>query len=453
MLVRRISNLPRLRSTRATRCLSTSSSVSYNQHLDRTGVFFTVDQVPVTGKPANERNDKETLKNTISKWKNSYSNCGALTEAQHNQFFEKGWVIVDDVIPTNVLDAAVLSVENLVDDLAQKLYKSGHIKHLHQDSDFHTRLIRIDEECPHANVLLHKNGVLPTGIQDTWSHPSLVSMACQLLGDDVDIMGHPVWNLRCKTPENLSAGQATVPWHQDNAYLDEECWDKLQVTAWVPLLDTNTHNGCMQVVEYGHTTGMTAEHACCVGGTWYTEVLPEELEATLGCDMTSRVDGGHVVDCPVKYGSVLLLNNLIPHRSLPNFSNGVRWSLDLRWQRGQEENGFHGLKESKLMKSKDTSIAQYDGIVDWGDWASEDRNIAQLEALSSEQIEEIHAVGASEGRVGPLDDDAALLDTTIAGPWMNRWSPIVHHNRHTKNMDPDGALHGWGGGFYKEQEK
>ena len=105
------------------------------------------------------------------------------------------------------------------------------------------------------------------------------------------------------------------------------------------------------------------------------------------------------------------------------------------------------------MKSKDVPVAEYDGAVDWGDWANEDRNVAQLGALSSEQIEQVQSIGESEGRVGPLDDDANLLDTTIAGPWMNRWSPIIHHNRHTANMDPDGALHGWGGGFYKEQEK
>ena len=103
------------------------------------------------------------------------------------------------------------------------------------------------------------------------------------------------------------------------------------------------------------------------------------------------------------------------------------------------------------MKSGDISVVDYDGKVDWGDWANEDRNVAQIDALTTEQIEEIQYVGETEGRSGPLDDPE--LDTTIAGPWMNRWSPITHHNRHTANMDPGGALHGWGGDFYKEQEK
>ena len=31
-------------------------------------------------------------------------------------------------------------------------------------------------------------------------------------------------------------------------------------------------------------------------------------------------------------GSVLLFSNAIAHRSFPNFSDGIRWSMDLRWQ-------------------------------------------------------------------------------------------------------------------------
>mmetsp|Transcript_60626 Transcript_60626/g.188277 ORF Transcript_60626/g.188277 Transcript_60626/m.188277 type:complete len:271 (+) Transcript_60626:483-1295(+) len=254
----------------------------------------------------------------------------------------------------------------------------------------------------------------------------MIAVAEQLLGADADIMGHPVWNLRCKTPEALSQGQATVPWHQDTSYLDEECWDKLQVTAWVPLVDTNATNGCMQVVDRGHLPGGTANHACCVGGTWYTEVIPEELEATLGCDMKRDV-----VTCEVPFGSALLLNNIIPHRSLPNYSDRVRWSLDLRWQRGGEPNGFHGLKDSVLMKRAGQSFG---GTVDWGSWAAEDRTVAQEASLTGEQRQLAKEAGQREGR----HSERADLDTTIVGPWMRTWS-LIHHNRHTANLVSEDA--------------
>ena len=113
-------------------------------------------------------------------------------------------------------------------------------------------------------MLLHKAGVLPEGIQNLWAHPTLVGAAQRRA--DADIAGHPVWNLRCKTPDAFSIDEATVPWHQDTAYLDEECWDTLQVTAWVPLVDANATNGCMQVLRGAHRPGGTVTHACCAGG-------------------------------------------------------------------------------------------------------------------------------------------------------------------------------------------
>jgi len=46
--------------------------------------------------------------------------------------------------------------------------------------------------------------------QDIWANERLLNVAEQLLGTS-DIVGHPVWNLRCKTPSSTAA---TVPWHQ-----------------------------------------------------------------------------------------------------------------------------------------------------------------------------------------------------------------------------------------------
>ena len=35
----------------------------------------------------------------------------------------------------------------------------------------------------------------------------------------------------------------------DSGYLDDSSYSVLQVTAWIPLLDTNATNGCMQVMN------------------------------------------------------------------------------------------------------------------------------------------------------------------------------------------------------------
>lgn len=101
------------------------------------------------------------------------------------------------------------------------------------------------------------------------------------------------------------------------------------------------------MVSGGHRLGTTATHSCCAGGTWYVEVEEEEMEKTLGVDM--KMD---VVTCEVPYGGMLLLNNCIPHRSLENYSDKIRWSLDLRWQDPKKSTGFYDLKRSIVMRKQ-----------------------------------------------------------------------------------------------------
>ena len=102
------------------------------------------------------------------------------------------------------------------------------------------------------------------------------------------------------------------------------------------------------MVSGGHKPGLTATHQCCAGGTWYVEITEEEIEKSLGVDMKKDV-----VTCEVPLGGMLLLNNCIPHRSLENFSDKIRWSLDLRWQDPSKSTGFYNLKKSVLMRKAD----------------------------------------------------------------------------------------------------
>ena len=44
---------------------------------------------------------------------------------------------------------------------------------------------------------------------DVWTNERLLNIMEQLVGPEV--AGHPVWNLRVKTPNN---DMTTVPWHQ-----------------------------------------------------------------------------------------------------------------------------------------------------------------------------------------------------------------------------------------------
>ena len=63
-----------------------------------------------------------------------------------------------------------------------------------------------------------------------------------------DISGHPVWNIRSKTPQ--TAGYSSMA--PNSAYLKDGAEKTTQPAAWIPFLDVNKNNGCMQVVPGGH---------------------------------------------------------------------------------------------------------------------------------------------------------------------------------------------------------
>ena len=295
------------------------------------------------------------------------------------------------------------AINECVDIVADNLFKGKKIKDKAEKASFYKRLILLEKQFPGTAVLLHKQGYLPVAFRNLWANERLLNIVEQFIGPE--IAGHPVWNLRTKTPVNE---QTTVPWHQDNAYLDHTCLTTLQPTAWIPLIDANVTNGCMQVVRGGHRVGKTATHTCCAGDTWYVDLAEDEIEKTLEVDMKKDV-----VTCEVPLGGVLFLNNSIPHRSLENYSDKIRWSLDLRWQKPNLSNGFHGLKESILMRTR----RDPNYIINWEGFATIDRHKLQNESINYE---------------------SNPFDTRIYGPWMKRWE-ITHHNRHTESLTTGGS--------------
>ena len=187
----------------------------------------------------------------------------------------------------NELNPVIEGINTGVDILANKLYEAGKIKDKAETAGFYERLILLEKQFKGSAVLLIKQGFLPVAFRNLWSNERLLNIVEQFIGPE--IAGHPVWNLRAKTPVN---DLTTVPWHQDNAYLDDNALRVLQPTAWIPFIDANKSNGCMQVIRRGHRFGKTATHTCCAGDTWYVDLAEEEMIKTFGIDMKKDVVTG-----------------------------------------------------------------------------------------------------------------------------------------------------------------
>merc|ERR1711963_807250 len=125
---------------------------------------------------------------------------GQLPDHMIRQFFEKGYVVVPQFFEKAELDACREATAEQVEDLANMLYQGGKIKSLYKEHGLFKRLTLIEADFPGANIILHKLGRLPQAYRDVWANPRLLNVVEQMIGPD--IAGHPVWNLRTKTPQN-----------------------------------------------------------------------------------------------------------------------------------------------------------------------------------------------------------------------------------------------------------
>ncbi len=305
-----------------------------------------------------------------------------LTDAQLRQFQDDGFLIVQDFFAREQLQRVIDWISGLVDDLAQRLFAAGKIRDKYASEGFYTRLTKLEEEFPGAAVLIHIHGVLGQPLADLWGSAELLEVIEQILGPEV--AGHPVWNVRSKTPRNPLA---TVPWHQDTAYLAPGAEHTLQPTAWIPFIDADKVNGTLQVLRGGHRSGQVFRHRLeRTHGhekSWYLRIAEEDLPA------------GEVVTCEMPMGSLLLINQLIPHRSTENFSDKIRWSVDLRWQRPSEISGFEQVKECILMRTARDPSYQ----IDWTTWARQNRIADAMDTKTADPF-----------------------DSSVTGPWLHRWS-------------------------------
>ncbi|HWF43869.1 MAG TPA: phytanoyl-CoA dioxygenase family protein [Candidatus Kapabacteria bacterium] len=309
-----------------------------------------------------------------------------LSTEQIHQYHNDGFLIVRDLFTNAELQPVIDAIDEKVDALARKLYAAGQISDLYDSEGFLTRLSYLELSFPGSATLIHTGGTLPHAFANIWSSQKLLDIIEQLLGPE--IAGHPVWNLRSKTPHNPLA---TVPWHQDTAYLAAGSEQTFQPTAWIPLVDANEVNGCMQVVRGGHRGKKVFQHYLentrGHKDSWYLYI--DE------CDLPT----GDIITCTMNKGSVLLLNNLIPHRSTENFSNIIRWSIDLRWQRPKEPSGMEGIKEPILMRTAGNPSYR----PNWSEWAARSRQVGLHDVLAEQERL------VNEG------------DTKVSGPWMDRW--------------------------------
>jgi len=235
-----------------------------------------------------------------------------LSPEQAAQFHAEGFLVVEDLIPESVLAGVEQGVTEQIDRLARELVRSGELSSTYAEAPFTQRLTKITAETDRVIKEITDGALAIPAIFEMIRCEPLLDVAESLCGPE--LIASSVYRLRPKLP---NYGPGVVPWHQDSGYFEPYCDQSLILTCWIPLVDANEQNGCLQVLRFGHR-GAVVPHG--FGPHHYLEIAPNDLPQ------------GEVVTVPVRRGGVLLMTNLTPHCSTPNLSEDIRWSMDLRYQ-------------------------------------------------------------------------------------------------------------------------
>ena len=328
---------------------------------------------------------------------------GSLTKGQIEQFDEEGYLFIDDLLdPKRDLDPIIDEYETVLERLANELYERDEIASRYADLSFGERLTQMTQETGKSLERYFSPRLPPLSTKrDTpfWTGPAvfdairndkILDVLESLIGGE--IYASPMQSVRIKPPEHrlprdpktgALLRDGATPWHQDGAFFDPEVDDAEMVTVWFPLTDATIEKGCLAILPRSHRQGFAVH---CPQGTRVNKSgldrIPEET-----FDMEA------LEPMPMERGGALAFHPKLIHGSLPNKSNELRWSLDLRYQPTGDPTGFPELP-GFVARSRTDPAAELRSPVQWHQMWLDCR-----ERLAENPVEPLHARWSADNPV------------------------------------------------------
>ncbi len=275
-----------------------------------------------------------------------------LTADQIDHFNTRGYLVVENVLDANVLDPVRAEYEALLDELCQGWGIAG--------ATFEDKLVAaycaghdwfqpMDISLPGDRITADTPFHFGPAVFDMITAPRLLDMVEDLIGPE--ITSNPIQHVRIKPPEatldkdEIRAHVGGTDWHQDRAVALEEADETQMVTVWLAITDATVENGCLQVI--GNET----------------ELLPHCPQKQTAI-APGLIDTTKAKPLPVKSGGAVLFHPMTPHASLPNLSDGIRWSFDLRFNVTGQPTGREHFPEF-IARSRANPNTE---LRDWREW-------------------------------------------------------------------------------------
>ena len=273
-----------------------------------------------------------------------------LSREQVERFETEGFLLVRGGLGDADLDPLIAAYEAFIDKRARQLKAEGKISDAHADAPFDRRLALICKECDEIYPELDIMKLRATAAFAFLRNDNLLDMVEAFVGPEITCS--PIQHMRAKIPTSAASSginRHVLPWHQDAGVTWEEADEEFILTVWLPLTRADETNGCLQVMPGVVGTGLRPhETRKGIGTVIVDEHMPTSTPVTL----------------PMNKGDVLFFHKETPHRSTPNLTDTVRWSLDLRYQKTGTPTG-RPFQPAFVARSRTNPSSE---IRDWAEW-------------------------------------------------------------------------------------
>ena len=226
------------------------------------------------------------------------------------EYERDGFLVVRGLLQDRELEPLRRVITAQVDREARQKQAAGAIDDLHENAPFERRLYEVYQGIKRNSGNWNQE-VFSRELYDFGTNPAILDLVESILGPEIQFNGD-YW-VRSKLPhESLT----TYPWHQDSGYYGAATEKHHILSLWIPLVDVNEVNGCMQMMPGSHRWGLLP---AMDDGDGHLQPR-EEIEKR-----------GQCVAATMEVGDVLAFHNLTFHRSTMNRSDSIRWSIDLRY--------------------------------------------------------------------------------------------------------------------------
>ena len=179
----------------------------------------------------------------------------AILDQQQLRTYEgQGYLLIPGLLSRDDLAPVEQTIAQAVDHVARTLYADGRVGDLFEDEPLSRRLFELHRWHPRESMSWNRE-VFSEAVYDLCMHPAVLDVVESLLGSGEITMNGDYW-VRPKLPQEQLT---TLPWHQDSDYYGAQTEPLHILSLWIPLVDVDEKNGCMQFISGSHKWGPAAK--------------------------------------------------------------------------------------------------------------------------------------------------------------------------------------------------